>query len=203
MGLTLLVVALALVPAVAVPSRPGHRPRLRALGVLSAACLLLVGEPLLGERVPGAYPVLLAVAALLLGRFALVNRCVPGVVLACAGVGLNAAVVLANGAMPVEQKAVVRAGLDPAAAALDADRRREFAGDGTDLRWLGERIAVPTPVRSEVVSLGDVATAAGLGLFVFGYARRHRRELDPALLSSLAPGTGQGAAGRLPPARRS
>lgn len=179
MGLTLLVVALALLMAVAMPSRPGHRPRLRSLGVLSAGGLLLVGEPLLGERVPGAYPVLLAMATVLLGHFALVNRRVPGIVLACAGVGLNSAVVLANGAMPIEERAVVRAGLDPATLAIHADRRRELADEATDLRWLGERIAVPNPVRPEVVSLGDVAVAAGLGLFVVGYLRRHRRELDP------------------------
>lgn len=189
MGLTVLVVALAALLAVAMPSRPGTRPRLLATGVLMSAGLLLAAEPLAAERIVGAYPVLLTVAALLLARFGFLNRRVPGVALACLGVGLNATVVLANGSMPVEIRAVEQAGIDPAALALDADPRHEAAGEATRLRWLDHRIAVPIPARPETISLGDVAVAAGVGLFLFGYARRHRRNLDPTsvMMSGWAP----------------
>lgn len=180
MGLTVLVVALASLLAVALPSRLGTRPRLLATGLLMSAALMLVAEPLVAARVDGAYPVLLTAAALLLARFGLLNRRVPGIVLACLGVGLNTAVVLANGSTPVEIRAIEQAGIDPAALALDADPRHEAAGETTRLRWLDDRVAVPIPARPEIISLGDVAVAAGVGLFVFGYARRHRDQLDPA-----------------------
>ncbi len=189
MGLTVLVIGLALLLAVVSPSRPGHRPQLRATGALVAACLVLLAEPLLSVHVGLAYPALLGVGALLLARFAFVNRAVPGIVLACFGVCLNASVVLANGSMPVETHAVLRAGIDPAALALDSDPRHELADGSTALRWLDDRIAVPTPRVAEVISLGDVAIAAGVGLFVFGFTRRHRREMDPyyVMMSEWAP----------------
>lgn len=177
MGLVLLVAALATLIAVALPSRPGHRVRLRAAGALMTAGLLLVGEPLLSQRIDGAYPVLLAAAAIALLPFAWCNRAAGGIVLACVGICLNAAVVGFNGAMPVETQSVVRAGLDPAAVPNPADRRLETADDATALRWLGARVAVPIPAAREVDTLGDVATAAGIGLFLVGFARRHRREL--------------------------
>lgn len=179
MGLTLLVTALALALAAVAPSRPGSRTRLQSGGLLAAACLLLSAEPLLSERAGLAYPVLLTAAALILLRFGFVNRAVPGVVLACLGVCLNASVVLANGSMPVEEAAVIRAGIDPATLALHADPRHEPADGSTALRWLDDRVAVPIPHAREVNSLGDVAIAAGVGLFVFAFSRRHRRDLSP------------------------
>lgn len=179
MVLTLLVVVLALLLAAVAPSRAGSRPVLRSVGLLVTAALLLLAEPLLTQYVALAYPVLLAAAAVVLVRFATLNRTVPGVVLACLGVCLNAGVVLANGSMPVEERAVLRAGLDPASLALHEDPRHELAGEGTVLRALDDRVAVPIPGAREVNSLGDVAIAAGVGLFAFALARRHRRDLDP------------------------
>jgi hypothetical protein len=179
MALTLLVVVLALLLAVVAPSRPGSRPALRSAGLLVAAALLLLAEPLLTDHIAIAYPVLIAAAAVVLARFAALNRAIPGVVLACLGLCLNAGVVLANGSMPVEERAVIRAGIDPASLALDDDPRHELADDSTVLRALDDRVAVPIPGAREVNSLGDVAIAAGLGLFTFALARRHRRDLDP------------------------
>ncbi|MGQ0467270.1 MAG: DUF5317 family protein [Sporichthyaceae bacterium] len=177
MGLVVLVAGLAMLVAAALPSRPGHRVRPGATGALMTAGLLLVGEPIVSQRIDGAYPVLLVAASLALVPFAWVNRAIPGMVLACAGVALNATVVGFNGAMPIESSAVARAGLDPALVPYPSDPRFEPADDETSLRWLGARIAVPIPGAREVDSLGDVATAAGIGLFLVGYARRHRREL--------------------------
>ena len=187
MVLTLLVVALALLLATPAPSRPGSRPRLRSQGLLVVACLVLLAEPLLSDQVALAYPVLLTAAALVLARFAVHNRAVPGIVLACAGLCLNASVVVANGSMPVEPHAIVRAGIDPATVALDADPRHEAADRATALRWLDDRVPVPIPGAREVGSLGDVAIAAGVGLFAFALARRHRRDLDPSQCLLLAP----------------
>ena len=50
---------------------------------------------------------------------------------------------------------------------------------GTTLRWLGDVIPVPLPVRPEVVSPGDVLIAAGLGEFVLLGMRPRRRPSSP------------------------
>lgn len=141
--------------------RLGSLPlRSRALVVLALVVQLvgtLVGGPL--------HAVGLAVSAALVVGFLARNRGVRGTGLVALGLLANALVVGANGAMPVRLEAAARAGTGVSSLVL-GDSRHELEGPGTRLRLLGDVIAVPLPVRPEVVSVGDVLVAAGLGQLV-------------------------------------
>ena len=85
-------------------------------------------------------------------------------VLLAIGVGLNVAVVAANGGMPVDSGALARVGR------RDVDVTRGFlykhvpmTGD-TRLSWLGDRI--PVPIQRNVISVGDVLMAVAICLWV-------------------------------------
>ena len=116
------------------------------------------------------YPAALAAAAALLAVFAIRNSALLGVPLVALGLGLNAIVVGANGAMPVSPYAAAKANISTGALADDA--RHDIAGPGTTLRVLGDNIPVLLPLRPEVVSVGDCLVAAGLGLLAFSGLRK-------------------------------
>ena len=126
----------------------------------------------------------LALSAVLALMFCVGNAQVAGVTLVCLGLCSNAAVVGANGAMPVSIVAAYDARVPTLAIASGADARHEIAGDGTALSWLGDVVPVPLPVRPEVVSVGDVLVVAGLAELVVlgmlsdstGVVRWRRRE---------------------------
>jgi hypothetical protein len=140
------------------------------LGVQVAALLL---EP--WSRVLAALGY--ALAAALVATFAAANLTLPGVPLMGLGLVLNAVVVLANGvAMPVSVAAAARAGISHEDLRLEDDPLHIEATDGTRLRALGDSIAVPLPVRPQVVSPGDVLLAAGVGLFLCIGTLRPRRQ---------------------------
>ena len=122
---------------------------------------------------PGpSYAAGLAVSALLVGTFLARARGVPGLGLVALGLGLNAVVVAANGAMPVSAVAAARAGAED--AALAADLRHEPLDGRTRLPLLADVVPVALPLRPEVGSAGDVLVAAGLARFVVvGMRRRH------------------------------
>ncbi|HEY2831253.1 MAG TPA: DUF5317 family protein [Sporichthyaceae bacterium] len=179
MGLLLLVVLVALLLGAVLGGRGGRLlgHRLESRRLLVAACAAQFGEPLSGHRI--SYPISMLVSAVLAIVFTMRNRRVPGIPLAALGLLLNALVVVGNGAMPVEEHAAVRAGLsDPV---LARGPRHEVAGAQTQLRMLGDRIAVPIPGHREIDSLGDLALAAGAGLFAFELTYRRRRMFDPTL----------------------
>ena len=140
--------------------RLGSLPlRARALVVLALLVQLvgtLVGGPL--------HPVGLAASAALVVAFLARNRGLRGTGLVALGLLANALVVSLNGAMPVRLEAAARAGTG--VQAVLGDTRHELEGPGTRLRLLGDVIPVPLPVRPEVVSVGDVLVAAGLGQLV-------------------------------------
>lgn len=88
----------------------------------------------------------------------LVNRALPGLLLAGAGMALNVLVIAANGAMPVLEASAEKAGV---AASLDqASFKHERLDEDTVLPWLGD--AIPVPPFKEVLSVGDVVLALGL-----------------------------------------
>lgn len=179
MGLMVLVISTALLLGAVLGGRHGRLlgHRLNSPWLLAAACAGQLAEPLSGHRI--SYPMSMLVSAALALLFTVHNRRVPGIPLAALGLLLNALVVVSNGAMPVEAHAAVRAGLSDPVLAPDA--RHEVAGAQTQLRVLADRIAVPIPGHREIDSLGDLALAAGAGLFAFELTYRRRRVFDPTL----------------------
>lgn len=154
---------------------PMCAPRLHGLGLLVAAFGVLLAEPLVSREVAYSFPLCLAIAATLMVQFAVRNVRVAGVALAAAGLVLNALVVIVNGAMPVSERAAVRAGLDVTALELDSDDRHEAMDGATRLPALADRVPVPIPGHREVDSVGDLALAAGVALFAFSAACSRRR----------------------------
>jgi len=172
MALTLAAVALGVVAGLAAGGRPrnaGLRP-VRALGALGAGILLQLAAGL-GEVDGTPALTLLLTSYVLLAAFAVVNLRLVGMPVVLLGLGLNAAVIAANGAMPVRASAVLAADVVPAAeletADLGAKHRLERPGDRLTL--LGDIIPVP-PAR-EVVSFGDLILAVGLVDVVFRLLR--------------------------------
>jgi hypothetical protein len=125
---------------------------LHALGVLGG----WLWEP--------ALPTLVGLSWAVLGYYAWVNRAIQGAALVAVGLLANAAVLLANGAVPVSADAAARAGAEPSEAVSSG--QYEIADADTRLAWLGKVVPVAFPPRPEVVTPGDVAVAAGLGLVV-------------------------------------
>jgi hypothetical protein len=163
--------------------------RLRWRLVVVAAVLAQAGGALLGfagvADPSRAYVVGLAASALCAAAFCARNLRVSGVPLVTAGLLANAVVVAANGAMPVSIDAAYKAGVPIVDIANGDDARHEIAGVGTVWRWLGDVIAVPLPVRPEVVSPGDVLVAAGLAeLIVMGMLRRQDDDYDEGSITS-------------------
>jgi hypothetical protein len=159
---------------------------LASRGLVLAAVLAQAGGAVVG--IAGfadprrAYVIGLVLSAICALAFCVRNLRVPGVTLVCAGLLANAAVVAANGAMPVSIVAAYHARVPIAAISAGTDARHEIAGLGTRLRWLGDVVPLPLPLRPEVLSPGDVLVAAGLAeLLVLGMMgnsmmRRHHRK---------------------------
>ena len=115
------------------------------------------------------HPLGLAASALLVAVFLARNRGLRGGGLVALGLAANALVVGLNGAMPVRDRAALRAGVPVQAAGSPEDLRHEREDASTHLRPLGDVVPVPLPGGGEVVSPGDVLVAAGLGqLLVLG-----------------------------------
>lgn len=154
--------------------RLGSLP-VRGLWLPVAAVGLQVLGALSGSSV--GYAAGLASSVLLVGVFLARNRTLTGVGLVTLGLLSNAAVVLANGAMPVSLTAAARAGLST--GVLLDDGRHELLSSRSHLAPLADRVPVLLPLRPEVVSIGDVLIAAGLAQLVVVGMRR--RELTPAV----------------------
>jgi hypothetical protein len=172
MGLALVVLVAAVGVAWAVGGR-WHRLahlHLRARALVVAAVVAQAGGALVGVAGFGdarrAYVIGLVVSAACALAFCARNLGVPGVALVSGGLIANAVVVAANGAMPVSIVAAYHARVPIAAISTGSDARHEIAGIGTHVRWLGDIVPVPLPVRPEVVSPGDVLVAAGLAELV-------------------------------------
>lgn len=156
--------------------------------VVIALVAELLGSGLARATAHGAfYSAGLALGALAILAFCVRNLRLPGVPLVAAGLILNAAVVVANGAMPVSTAAAARAGVAVSGIAAGNDPRHVVSSHRTTLAPLGDVVPVPLPGRGEVVSPGDVSVAAGLAeLVVIGMRRRRRREPVGALRAAIA-----------------
>lgn len=101
-------------------------------------------------------PGLVASQLLVLGWVA-ANRYRPGMPLVLLGLVMNAVVIAANGAMPVDPDAIAAIGL---AGADPVPGKHEIMTEASRLPWLADIFPLP-PLRT-VISAGDVVLAAGL-----------------------------------------
>ncbi len=164
--------------------------------LLAAAVLVLA----IGRLVPALHGPAWIAAAVVTALFASANNRLPGLGLLVTGLISNAAVITANGGqMPVSRWGADRAGV-PISDIL-ASAFHTPAGDGTTLRLLSDIIPLPLPWTPAVVSVGDVAIAAALGLFgaiapVRAWrtlqARRHARAVQSPARGNLGDGSPDG-----------
>ena len=142
----------------------------------------LVGVALQFLPVEGTAGYLCLVGSLLLLLFvASVNWRLPGFVLVLAGLWLNFIVITVNEGMPVTREAIVASGQAETIEELHAGEggsKHHIATEDDVLLILGDRIAVPPPVK-QAISVGDVVAYAGAMWFVIeGMRRRERAEAD-------------------------
>jgi Family of unknown function (DUF5317) len=144
-----------------------ERLGLRRLRLLGAA----VGIQLIGTIALGGseYVVTIAASLVLACAFIVANPQLPGRELILAGLALNALVIVVNGAMPVSPTAAAHAGVNLAALAGDP---RHMVDAHAYLAWLGDRIPLALPWQPQVLSIGDVLVAAGVGLLIANGMRR-------------------------------
>ncbi len=172
MGVAAVAIGLGLLAGLVRGGRRGlvTAPALRLLPVLVVGVVLQwVPELLAVEGAPTSTA--FALSSLCLAGFGLANVRLPGMPIVLLGLLLNIAVILPNGGMPVRTAAVVDAGIveSEEAAGIDVGSRRHLERDDDVLVPLGDVIPL-APLR-EVVSLGDLVLAAGLGTVVFRLLR--------------------------------
>lgn len=152
--------------------------RLRWLPLLFGALVLQLGFDLwdpswLGDS--GDLAVLLAShvgVALFLG----LNWKLPGMALAAVGFALNVIVIGANGAMPISDRAAEIAGLE---GFDEFGIKHEPLDNDTALPWLAD--VIPIPGTGKIISVGDIALAAGIGWLVYRRTTTDDgREAEPA-----------------------
>jgi hypothetical protein len=103
-----------------------------------------------------SYGLLLLSQLLVLG-WVVANWHLPGTKLITIGLALNALVIGANGAMPVDPAAIQALGIEGATV---SGGKHVLLDDSTRLPWLADIWPLP-PLRS-IISVGDVVLAAGL-----------------------------------------
>lgn len=97
--------------------------------------------------------------------FLVLNRHLPGMLLAGAGLAVNLVVIIANGAMPVSLEAARIAGIE---TSLATGIGHEPMTSSTVLAWLGD--VIPLPGIGLVISPGDIVLAAGLSWLAYRQA---------------------------------
>lgn len=149
------------------------------LAVLAQAAGAFAGSNL-------AYVAGMLTSAALIVVFVAKNAALPGMPLVALGFLLNALVVTANGAMPVSEKAADRVGISTVGLYRHDDAKHELVDAATVLSPLADVIPVPLPrplsFGSNVVSVGDIVLAAGIGVLVVNGMTGVRRRRTPAHL---------------------
>ena len=117
----------------------------------------------------------------LLFAFGMLNIRNPGFVLIVVGLCMNALVIAVNHGMPVQREALIRSGQGSTLKLLaeEGGAKHHLAGPDDDLMFLADVIPVPKPI-GQVVSLGDVATYAGVMWFVIASMQPSRRPEESA-----------------------
>ncbi len=116
--------------------------------------------------------------ALVLGSYVpllglvILNRERPGMWLAGVGILMNFTVILANGGMPVLSEAALVAGGFSSDATILASYKHVILGASTRLPFLADVIPLRIFGQGQVISMGDVFLAVGLGRFLEHELRR-------------------------------
>ena len=165
--------------------------QLRFGGLIVAGLLLRFGTQwLVGREVEIADQLRVPLFAAAFGLLVLslwLNRSQPGLLLAAIGVGANAVAVMVNGGyMPVYLPAVQLVGLTSADLSptfhilLPHDLGLEFLLMGGPL---GDIVPIAVPFLANVISIGDVLLAAGLGWFLFSAVTHGTSDLGSGVVS--------------------
>lgn len=117
---------------------------------------LAAARDVIPEAGPTGYLLLLA-SQLLVLTWVVANWQLPGMLLVGIGLAMNALVIGANGAMPVDPEAMRALGLEGAEV---PPGKHILMTDDTRLPWLAD--IWPLPLLRSVISVGDVVLAAGL-----------------------------------------
>jgi MFS family permease len=169
--------------------------RLRWLPLLVAALLIRIGAVVLRANLPELnLPVgwaFIAVYLLILAWLA-GNWRVPGLQIASIGIGLNTLAVMLNGGMmPIWSDAFAAAGFSPDAMGRDPFH---FLADATSLAsfissggLFGDVIPLPVPIIRDVVSIGDVLLALGIGWAIVYSMTRPDAPVRASLLFGASP----------------
>lgn len=182
MTLALVVAVLAVVVVVATGRTAGLTALpVRAVRLLVAAGVLQVGATSVAAGSAWVRVPVLVLAVLLVALFLAGNSTLPGIPLIAVGLLLNVLVITANGAMPVSVAAAARAGVSAPELVAD-DALRVPVGAGTRMGLLGDQIPVALPWWPQVVSLGDVLVAAGVGLLLVAGSRLKPGAQAPSLV---------------------
>ena len=128
--------------------------------VLALGAVLSLAVGLDTNMLAGRFALGISLALLL--AVCLLNRHITGASVAAIGIAANLGVLLLNGYLPVSEGAVVAAGI------IDFDgldrvllgAARRWSNDATIAAWLGS--AIPLAPLKDVITLGDLVTAAGL-----------------------------------------
>lgn len=145
-----------------------ERIELRAEGLMMGALLVQLAIPMVAQRLhlPSGLALSLWLATYALLLLALwMNRDRIALVIAGAGVFLNALVIALNGGMPVLANALrfISPGEKVGSSAFAGDPLHHLAAAGTRLVWLGDVIPVPLPsLLGGVMSVGDVLLMIGV-----------------------------------------
>jgi Family of unknown function (DUF5317) len=117
--------------------------------------------------------VLVMISFALLCAFAIANIRQPGFVLVLIGLALNLLVISINQGMPVSQWALVQSDQEDTLSYLihHGGAKHHLASPDDDLRFLGDVIPIPAPVR-QAASAGDLIMYAGAGWFIVSWMRR-------------------------------
>jgi hypothetical protein len=112
--------------------------------------------------------------------FTIKNIRVFGFPVILAGVLCNLLVIGINGGMPVSKHALRSSGQGQFLGDLENNPypKHHLATDADLLRYLGDAIAVPSPVE-QAISVGDILTYGGVGVVIVGAMRKPRRR-EPA-----------------------
>lgn len=180
-GLTTLAAVAGVVLGIGVGGRFSHvgRHRLRR----PAAVVLAVSAQVVATATGvGGAPAAVLVAGSYLGLvvFALANRRLLGMAPALLGLGLNIAVMVANGAMPVRESAIVAVAGDDRAVASDLPFGPKHRLEQPSDRLTVLADVVPVGPTGEVVSIGDLLLAFGVAGVVVQLMRPPSADVAPS-----------------------